>query len=145
MTPRSLIRNTGITSMLGDYFEPWNDWFGDSFNLRSVNVPKVNISEDDTAYNLMLALPGVDKEDLKIDVEGRVLTVSAEKEDEQEQKDEKFTRREYNYSSFARSFTLPDHVLADKIQATYEGGQLKLVVPKTEKEVKDAKKNITVA
>ena len=77
------------------------------------------------------------KEDFKIDVDGNILTISSEKEESNEEKDEKFTRREYSYSSFTRSFTLPEEVNREKIEAVYENGVLKLNLPKKE-EVKKA-------
>jgi HSP20 family protein len=69
-----------------------------------------------------LAAPGMKKEDFKIDVDGNMLTISSEKEETKEEKEKKFTRKEYNYSSFSRSFTLPDEVNKEKIDAKYEDG-----------------------
>jgi HSP20 family protein len=77
-----------------------------------------------------LAVPGMEKEDFKIDVGGNILTISAEKEENKEEKDKRYNRREYNYSSFSRSFTLPDEVKQENIQATYENGVLALLLPK---------------
>lgn len=65
-----------------------------------------------------------------------MLTISSEKEENKEEKDAMYTRKEYNYSSFSRSFTLPDEVMKDKIDATYEDGVLKLRLPKTEESKK---------
>ena len=85
------------------------------------------------------------KEDFKIDVDGNILTISAEKEEKKEEKDKRYNRREYNYSSFSRSFTLPDKVKQEDIQATYENGVLALLLPKKEEARKAvAVKNIAV-
>jgi HSP20 family protein len=79
-----------------------------------------------------LAVPGMKKDDFNIDVEGNMLTISSEKEESKEEKEDKYTRKEYNYSSFSRSFTLPDEVNKEKIEAKYEDGVLKLMLPKKE-------------
>ncbi|HEU5366741.1 MAG TPA: Hsp20/alpha crystallin family protein, partial [Hanamia sp.] len=92
-----------------------------------------------------LAAPGLKKEDFKINLEGNMLTISSEKEEKNEEKDEKYTRQEYSYSSFERSFTLPDEVNQDKIDAHYQDGVLNLVLPKKEEAKRMAiSKQITV-
>lgn len=99
---------------------------------RMLTVPAVNINETEDAFELALAVPGMKKDDLNIDVNGNLLTISAEKEERKTDKDNKMTREEYNYSSFSRTFTLPDEVKKDKIDAHYADGVLKLMLPKTE-------------
>jgi HSP20 family protein len=84
------------------------------------------------------------KDDFKVDVEGNVLTISAEKEEKNEEKEEKFTRKEFSYTSFSRSFTLPEWVNKDKIDASYEDGLLRLVLPKTEEAKKLSSRHISV-
>jgi len=81
-----------------------------------------------------MAAPGMNKEDFKVELDGNVLTISSEKQNENEVKDgERYSRREFSYQSFQRSFQLPKEVVdADKIEAKYENGVLKLVVPKKE-------------
>ena len=87
---------------------------------------------------ISVAAPGLKKNDFHINVDGNMLTISAEKEETKEEKEEEnYTRKEYNYSSFSRSFTLPQEVNREKIEASYEDGVLKLVLPKKE-EVKKA-------
>jgi HSP20 family protein len=76
--------------------------------------------------NASLAAPGMKKDDFSIDVEGNLLTISAEREE----KDERHTRRKFNYTTFSRSFTLPEGVVKDRIDASYENGLLKLMLPK---------------
>ncbi len=94
---------------------------------------------------MSFAVPGMKKNDFKIDVTGNLLTISSEKEENKEEKDENYSRQEYNYSSFSRSFTLPEEVNKEKIDATYVDGVLKLVLPKKEEAKKlTVNKHITV-
>ena len=95
-------------------------------------MPAVNIMETKDEFNVSLAVPGMKKEDFKIDLDGNMLTISCEKEEKKEQKEAKYTRKEYNYSSFSRSFTLPEGVNREKIDAHYEDGILKMTLPKKE-------------
>jgi HSP20 family protein len=134
-----------MPSIFDDFFKPWNEWFdkGD-FPLRTVNVPAVNITEEKNEYLVSLAAPGMNKSDFKIDVDGNMLTVSSEKEESREEKDKKFTRKEYSYSSFSRSFTLPDEVNKEKIDARYEDGVLKISLPRIESAKKASAKQIAV-
>src|SRR6185503_15449459 len=99
---------------------------------KALTLPSVNITEDKNSYCLNVAAPGLHKKDFKIDINGNLLTISAQKEDNKEDTDGQYTRQEYNYSSFSRSFTLPVEVEQDKIEATYDGGVLKLTLPKNE-------------
>jgi HSP20 family protein len=133
----------GLTSF-SDFFEPWNEWFREGALAKQMSSPKVNITESKDSYNMEVAAPGLNKEDFNIDVSGNLLTISGQKEENKEEKEEKYTRQEYNYSSFSRSFTIPEEVQADKIEATYEGGILKLILPKKEETVKSNGKTITV-
>jgi HSP20 family protein len=120
-----------MPSIFDDFFRP--GWFDDSFTgIRSLTVPAVNITDSKDDFIVSLAVPGMKKSDFTIDVEGNMITISCEKEETKEEKEKKFTRKEYNFSSFSRSFTLPDEVLRDKIDARYEDGVLKLVLPKKE-------------
>lgn len=119
-------------SVFNDFFKPWNDWFDGGLSGRIINVPAVNISEQKDDYLVSLAAPGMKKDDFKIDLEGNILSISCEKEETKEEKEKKFTRKEYNYSSFCRSFTLADEVNREKIEAKYEDGVLKVVLPKKE-------------
>jgi len=131
-------------SVLNDFFEPWDDWFSSSRLSNGPTMPKVNISEDKDKYNLSLVAPGIHKKDFNINVEGDVLTISAEHETDKENNNERYHRREYNYSSFSRSFTLPGEVAKDKIEASYDGGVLKLVLPKNETSVKKTENKVIV-
>ena len=144
---KELARSTGFSpTVFGEFFKPWNEWFDNGdFSGRVLNVPAVNVAESKDYYSVALAVPGMKKEDFKIDVDGNILTISAEKEEKKEEKDKRYNRREYNYSSFSRSFTLPDKVKQEDIQATYENGVLALLKKKKEEARKAvAVKNIAV-
>ena len=140
MNTRTLAKRAErMPSFFEDFFnKPLLDLFDGGFPSRKMNVPAVNITERKEDYLVSLAAPGFRKEDFKIDVEGNMLTISSEKEEENEEKDEKYTRQEYSYSSFERSFALPDEVNKDKIDAHYEVGILKLILPKKEEAKKMA-------
>lgn len=128
-----------MPSVFDDFFRPWNEWFdNETFWGKTFTVPAVNIKEDKDAFNVSLAVPGMKKDDFNIDVEGNMITISSEKEEKKEEKEGKFTRKEFNYSSFKRSFTLSEDVNKDKIEAKYEDGILKLVLPKKEEAKKMA-------
>lgn len=146
MGTQALSKGTAkVPSVFDDFFKPWNEWFETgSLWGRTMNVPAVNITETENEYQVSLAAPGLKKEDFKIGVEGNMLTISSEKEESHEDKDQKFTRKEYNYSSFSRSFTLPDEVNREKIDARYEEGVLKIALPKKEETKKASAQQIAV-
>lgn len=129
----------------------FNDFFDDmrfpSLNLGNgfKNVPSANIIETDKAFNIELAAPGMKKNDFEITVDNGQLTISSEKEEEKEEKDENYTRHEFSYNSFSRSFLLPDWVDADKIKAKYEEGILTLAIPKKPEATKTHKKAIAIS
>jgi len=129
-----------IPSVFNDFLKPWNDWFDGGSGLwgREMNIPAVNIKDQKDDYLVSLAAPGLKKDDFNIDIDGNMLTISCEKEEKKEEKDVRFTRKEYNYSSFARSFTIPDEVNREKIDARYEDGLLKISLPKKEEAKKMA-------
>jgi len=142
-------RGESVPSLFNDIFRPWESLFdtnGGSLldNLRTVNIPAVNIADNKDNYEISLAAPGMKKDAFNIDVEGNVLTISAEKEEKKEEKDERYSRREFNYTSFSRSFTLPEGINKDKIDASYDNGLLKLTLPKTEEAKKLSAKHIAV-
>lgn len=135
-------RGESFPSVFDDFFRPWSDWFGSE---RTMTVPAVNVADNKDDYRISVAAPGLKKNDFNIDVDGNMLTISCEKEESREEKDERYSRKEYNYSSFSRSFTLPEEVIKDKIEAAYEDGVLRLTLPKTEQAKKAAlSKHISV-
>ena len=134
-----LRRNGNLLNQLPALFDDFLN--RDTFNWGLANcsntnttIPAVNIRENKDNYEVEVAAPGMVKDDFKIELDGNILTVSSEKSDHWEESEgEKFTRREFNYQSFQRSFTLPkDIVDIDKIQAKYLDGMLQLLVPKKE-------------
>jgi HSP20 family protein len=98
-------------------------------------VPKVDIVENDTAYEIQVAVPGVSKEDFKIDLNDSLLTISGERKFTKEKKENNFHSIETQYGNFKRSFSLPENVDASKISAQYVNGILEISVPKDEKKV----------
>ncbi|HLX65765.1 MAG TPA: Hsp20/alpha crystallin family protein [Puia sp.] len=146
MATRDVMRRETLPSIFHDFFKPWDRWFdtngGSTPNMMT--VPAVNIVEKQDHYEISLAAPGMKKDDFNIDVEGNLLTISAEKEEKREDKDDRHTRQEFNYTSFSRAFTMPDGVVRDKIDASYENGLLRLMLPKTEEAKKTASKHIAV-
>lgn len=109
-------------------------------------VPAANIRETNDEYFVELAAPGLDKKDFHVDVDNGVLEIKVEKEEERERERKHYTRREYSYSAFYRSFTLPESVNADQIEAEYEHGILKVRLPKlAEMKKKKTAKEIQVA
>ena len=104
------------------------------FNFGKVmNVPAVNVSETDKEFRLYFAVPGFKKSDFKVEFFDGMLTISAEKEKEEyDETPGRYNRREYNFTSWSRSFTLPEYVNSGKIEARYENGELKIMLPKLE-------------
>ena len=98
-------------------------------------MPSVNVKETDNEFKLEIAAPGLKKEDFKLNLENNVLTIASEKEENTEEKDNGYARKEFSYYSFSRSFTLPEKVVdAEKIEAKYENGVLEILIPKREEE-----------
>lgn len=93
-------------------------------------MPAANVREEEGTYLLELAIPGLGKEDIKIEVNGQLLTVSYEKEGQSEEKKDTFIRREFGHRSFKRSFTLPETADQENITASYENGVLSLSIAK---------------
>jgi HSP20 family protein len=145
----SLVKSTKkeelFPSLLSDFFDYdkflGNRWFEKEF---SQSLPAVNIKEDGQQFDIEFAAPGFSKNDFKIDVEQNVLTVSAEKKEEKNEENKRFTRKEFSYNSFSRSFTLPPSVNAEKIDAKYADGLLQLHIPKKEELKTLPKKQIKV-
>lgn len=126
-------RTDWFPSLWNEFVGTWNNWADqDGAWKRTATVPAVNITEHKNEYKLKLAAPGLKKSDFKIDIRDGVLNISCENESSSEEKTEKHTRKEYNYSSFSRSFTLPEEVDQNKISAHYEDGILKMELPKLE-------------
>lgn len=127
---------------LSDFFD--NDRFFDSDTMKRQSMPSVNVKESDKGFEIEMAAPGLAKNDFKITVDNGVLTISSEKEEEKEEKEKDYTRREFSYNAFSRSFTLPENVNEDDIKAMYQDGILKLNIAKKNITVSKAKKAIEV-
>lgn len=141
MSAKALTKSNSIwPPFFDDFFRPWNEWVerGDIRWGKVMTVPAVNIVERKNEFIVSLAAPGMKKDDFKIEVEGNMLTIGCEKEVQKDEKEAAFTKKEYNYSSFSRSFSLPEKVNRENIEARYEEGVLKLSLPKKE----EAKKTV---
>ena len=122
------------------------DWSNRNYSETNTTVPSVNIKENADAFNVEMAVPGFDKKDFKIALDHNVLTISSEKKDENETKEgERFTRHEYSYQSFSRSFTLPEAANGDKISAKYDNGILNVEIPKREEAKPKPMRQIAIA
>lgn len=134
-----------MPSVFEDFFKPWNEWF-DGGNLwnRTTYMPAVNITEQKESYLVSLAAPGLKKDDFKIDIDGNLLTISSSKEETKEESETKFTRKEYNYRSFSRTFTLPEEIIKEKIEAKYEDGILNITLPLKKEALKTASHQIPI-
>jgi HSP20 family protein len=136
MSAKTVSNQTGLfPSDFNDFFKPGNAWIeapaGDIWT-NILRVPALNVMENNEDFKITMAIPGVERQHLHIVVEGNMLTVSADERLEKENKEGKYTRKEYNYSTFSRSVALPEGILMDKIVAGYENGELTLTLPKSE-------------
>jgi len=117
-----------------------NDFF-----LENKWIPAMNVKETEKSFEIDLAAPGFNKKDFEISIENGLLTISAETKVETKKEEDNYTRREYDYNSFSRTFTLPENVNEEeKIDATYNHGILKLVLNKLHKEEITPKRVIEV-
>jgi HSP20 family protein len=146
----SLIKRNDIFSTFPKLFEDFfgrelSDWRNENFSVTSTTIPSVNIKETNNAYEVELAVPGMEKSDFNIELEGNRLIISSSKKQEHENREENYTRREFSYQSFQRSFSLPENTVdADNIKARYENGLLIIDIPKKEDAKKNAPKQISV-
>ena len=109
------------------------DWNLSNFSSTNTSLPAVNVKENENEFVIEVAAPGMNKNDFNIKFHNNVLTVSSEKKDEKEEKNEKFTRKEFSYQSFQRSFTVAENAVeSDKISAKYADGILLITLPKRE-------------
>jgi HSP20 family protein len=109
------------------------DWSSRNYSNTNTTLPSVNIKESSENFEVEVAAPGLTKDDFKIELNHNLLTISSEKEIENETKEgQQFSLREFSYQSFSRSFTLPNTADSEKIGAKYENGILRIVIPKKE-------------
>ncbi|MDY8134034.1 Hsp20/alpha crystallin family protein [Aquimarina sp. 2201CG5-10] len=144
----SLVKRTDrLPFLLDDFFNA--DWFGGTTNPGKIgfNTPAVNVIEADDNYKVELAAPGLRKEDFNIELDNDVLTISSEIKSEKESKDKdgRYTRKEFGYSAFKRSFNLPETVNGGAIQASYDNGVLLVTLPKKEEAKVQPKRLIDIS
>jgi len=123
-------------NLFDDFFSrDLSNWGLNNNSSTNTTIPMVNVKETNENFEVEMAAPGMNKQDFKVELDGNLLTITSEKNQENETKEgERYSRREFSYQSFQRSFQLPKEVVdADKIEAKYENGVLKLVIPKNEK------------
>ncbi len=126
---------------LSDFFD--NDWLKTKFANGNWS-PAVNIIDNEGNYEIEVAAPGIKKDEFKVNVEKGLLTISGETKNEHEEKKKNYTRKEFSSKSFSRSFTLPENVNEEDVNAKYDNGVLKLTLKKNLKEV-PKKKEISIA
>ena len=122
--------NNVFPSLINEFF---NDDFGMNFLNRSHSVPSVNSVENNDSFEIDLAVPGMKKEDFTIELNDKVLVISSETSNTME--NDKMRLNEFNFSSFQRSFRVPDSVDLDKIKASYKNGILKIKLPKRKESI----------
>ena len=144
-------------SLLPSFSRFWDDddffnrslanWGFSNYSDSGTTLPAVNIRETENSYEVEMAAPGMKKEDFKIELDNNVLTISSEKTEEHEDSEkEKYSRREFSYQSFQRSFNLPKEVVdEEKIEAHYREGVLHLIIPKREKAKQKPPRKIQIA
>ena len=146
------LKNSSVPKVLTDWMRPESflsrdffDFGSDFFTPRlGVTVPSVNIRETDKDFLFEVAAPGLERKDFDLEIDNHVLRISVEKEEAREEKDNNYFRKEYTYNSFCRSFTLPENIRESNIDAKYENGILKVVVPKAKETPVQQVKKIAV-
>jgi HSP20 family protein len=125
-------RRSAIPGLVDDFFG--KDMLSNIFDdyQTGISIPAVNIIEEHDDFKIEVAAPGLEKKDFTIDVKNNVLFITSERNQEEEKKNGKYMRREFSYSSFRRSFSLPQSVDVDKISATHKDGVLTISIPKRE-------------
>jgi HSP20 family protein len=123
----------------------FDDDFFPVLSNKTNSMPAVNIREDEKNYVLDLAVPGIEKKDLKIDMNEDVLTISSEIKNETEESKNGYKRKEFSYSAFCRSFTIPENVNREKIGANYKDGVLTVSLPKQDDEKTRIAKQIEIS
>ncbi len=137
-------RNAEFPSIFDELFQ--TDWLGGTTNpiVQKRSVPAVNIIETDDNYALEVAAPGKSKEDFKLSLDHDLLTISTEAKKEETEKKDNYTRKEFSFSAFKRSFELPKTVNKEEINATYTNGILHVTLPKREEDKVKPKRLIEI-
>ena len=122
------------------------NWDDRNYSATQTTLPSVNVKETADNFEVEVAAPGMEKKDFRITLDGNVLTIASERENKQEEENGHYTRREFSYQSFQRSFELAkDVVEGEKIEAKYDNGVLRLIIPKKEEAKKKAPREIAIA
>ncbi len=133
-----------LSSWVDNFFDTeLNSGFLANFN-KGMTLPAVNIMDTMDAYVLEIAVPGMNKSDFTIDIDNKVLSIASSKKEVREDNNANYTRREFGYSSFKRTFVLPDTVEEDHVTATYLDGILKVNLPKREEAKQKPAKRIDI-
>ncbi|MFO8023143.1 MAG: Hsp20/alpha crystallin family protein [Perlabentimonas sp.] len=144
MIPMLRNRSGNIPSIVDAFFG--DDLLGNFFeNTNAGTVPSVNITENKDEFGIEVAAPGLEKKDFEVDIDNNVLSISCHKEQEDEKEDEKIMRREFSYTAFKRSFSLPDGADSEKIKASYKDGILKVSIPKKEEAKEKPSRQISIS
>ncbi|MGB1171594.1 MAG: Hsp20/alpha crystallin family protein [Flavobacteriaceae bacterium] len=133
-------RNSFSPSLVNEWLT--NDWL-QPYSFENKQLPAVNIQEMDQAFLVELVAPGLKKEDLQVEVEKDVLSIASEAEGKTEETG-RYTRKEYNFASFRRTFSIPESVDSKKIDALYSEGVLTVTLPKRKEAVQEPKKSIRI-
>lgn len=133
-------KNSFSPDLINDWLT--NDWF-QAHPFQDKQLPAVNIQETEQAFLVELLAPRLKKEDLQVEIEKDVLSIASEAEEKTEETG-RYTRKEYNFSSFRRTFSIPESVDSKKIDALYSEGVLTVTLPKRKEAVQEAKKSIRI-
>jgi len=131
-------RTNNLYPSLGIFFDnlfgnELMDWSNLNFSNTNTTLPAVNVKENDDSYEIKVAAPGMEKKDFKINLDNDLLTISSERKEEKKEKKDKYSRQEFSYQSFQRSFIVPfDVVDGNDIKAKYVDGILTILLPKKE-------------
>jgi HSP20 family protein len=151
---KSLVKSNGslfpsIPSLFDDFLmRDWFDWSLGNWRMAGSTLPAVNIIETNDDFRIEVAAPGMKREDFKVELDNNTLVISSEREEKSEEKDQhgNYTRREFSYQSFQRSFALPENMVdGEKISAKYKDGILYITVPKREEAKLKPARQIAVA
>ena len=147
----TLVKRNGLFPTVNTFFDDFIsrdlfDWNDKNFTAIGSNLPSVNLKETDDKLQVELAAPGMKKEDFKVEIENNMLLISSERKEEKEEtrKKDNYIRKEFNYQSFFRSFSLPEYIDENKVEASYKDGILHVTIAKKEGAKKKANKTIAI-
>jgi len=139
---------TDVPNLFNDFLnrDMWN-WGIENNSATNTTIPAINVKETNENFEVEVAAPGMEKKDFKIELNGNMLAISSEKKNEWEQNEnERYSRKEFSYQSFQRIFQLPKDVVDENnIQAKYENGLLRLIIPKKEQAKQKPPRMIEIA